>query len=132
MKRGSLFGFLRGKYHNLDMISSWDNEEDLTVPAGDTVLSSGNTPDSVARNKFYCRAIHNYGETAITVVYYLIGMAETTDRTCRIPSGQTFHVLNNILTIRGTGNGTTAAATIKLLYKERRIVDNDAPEKAAI
>ena len=113
----------------LDLMSRWDNSEDVTVGAADVTLTAGvmgdgasGVGDGKSRANYYCYGIHNATSSGATIKYEDIKGGSGATFTIYIPAGGWAMPLIRVTKIKGTGTGTTAA-TIKLLYKDRYAVD---------
>lgn len=123
-KRGAL---KRGEQQNLDLMSGWDKEEDITVPAGETDLAAGTLPCGEARSKYACRGVINNTDTA-GLLYYKV-TDDSTVRFIYLAAGGSFYPTRRITHLRGTGQSTTVAK-VKTLWKDLKIEDGTGEETA--
>lgn len=107
-----------------EITSGFDYDEDITIGASDVDLDTATviTDFLVARNLYYCRALHNPTSTAITIKYQLFSQDGSGYRTAYIQPGNTFVAWVNIALIAGTGNGSDAGL-LKLFWKKRTFFD---------
>lgn len=111
----------------LDMMSGWDDEEDVTIADTDLTLTSGVTGDygtgvgsGSTRSKLYARGLHNYGSSAATVKYQTIDGGTSKTFTCYLTAGASLAPMGGSKGIsKIVLSGTTASATIKVWYKDR-------------
>lgn len=118
-------GAKREERDSLQLMAGYDDEEDYTITGSNKDLTTGNLTSGNARSDFHCRGIHNFGAAAATVKYVLLDDATATTRTCIINSGNTFAPTPPLKTI--VVSGSTASATIKLLYWDILNSKGDGP-----
>jgi hypothetical protein len=113
---------------------TFDNQEDLVTAGAAIALTSGvlgdaasGVGDGASRSDYYCRGIHNFGSSGVTVAYNLIrqGVADTSHTfKVYIGAGSTVNIYDNVGQIAAA---TTNPSSLKLFYKEREIVDMTQP-----
>ena len=130
MKSGNERGYCRPSGSNIELQTGWDFDEDVSVSetAIDlntaTVITLTNEP----RNAYYCRGFHNPNATAMTIKYTCFDQTAATLHTAYILAGGIYSAHVNVATIGGTG---ATVGTLKLYWKDRRVVDGSGPRKIA-
>ena len=124
MRLGETMGNInRSPAQSLDVISGWDQEEDITI-AGisgaelDLTSESDLLPNGIARGNYVCIGFSNETDTAGVVAYKLEESSDTTARTKYLNAGET-HRLGPV--IGSIVKATTTITAIKLYYKDRYV-----------
>lgn len=111
----------KGKYrivdHSAQMMAGYDDEEDVTITGANHSCTTGAMGSGIARSDLVCLGIHNYGAAAATVRYVLVD-SPLVARTVLVNSGDTFAPMPPI--DHTVTAGSTANATVKLLYWDKR------------
>ncbi len=132
MRKEASKGITKAREQSLEVMSTFDYDENLTLPTTDVDLDDGSTINGlsgVLRSEHYCRAIHNWGATQIILHYEVFG--ETTIHSMRINSGGTNYLHNNIRKLLGSDRGSTTGATINLKWIDKQVVDGAGARKIA-
>ena len=115
---------------NLQLMSRWDDQEDLAASIANLDLTTGVLGDNsgvgsgAVRNKLYCTGFHNFGTVDCSLVYQVLG-APGKNFTLYIFGGDWTRVLIPISKIISVTSGTT----LKALYHDRFVYDGDSPNQ---
>lgn len=93
--------------------ADWDDTLDITIGTDDVDLPS-------SYPTYLCKGIQNLGSSAATVKYRTRNDMAEADQTMELPNQGDFSGKQPILkTIRGSNNGSTSGATLKLYFQKR-------------